>query len=60
VGEHEGLIAANLQAGEHVFRYHPPGLRIGFGFSVLGLGLLGVYGRRKGFGHPPSAGEPPP
>jgi hypothetical protein len=58
VASHRGLISAHLSAGEHVFSYHPPGLRLGAAFSVLGLVLLGVLGRRKGFGRPPNEDEP--
>jgi hypothetical protein len=60
VDNHRGLVSANLTAGEHEFRYRPPGFRLGLGISVFGLGLLGVFGRRKGFGPQPSEGEPRP
>jgi hypothetical protein len=60
VENHRGLISANLTAGEHEFRYRPPGLRFGLGLSGLGLVLLCVFGRRKGFGPQPSEDEPPP
>jgi len=60
VASHRGLISAHLSAGEHVFSYRPPGLGLGASFSLLGLGLLGVFGRRKGFCLPPNEDEPRP
>jgi len=50
-----------IPAGTHdvVFRYTPPGLRVGAALSVLGLGLAGIAltlgGRRGTWGAPPGS-----
>jgi hypothetical protein len=53
-----GLLRANLSGGPHVFRYTPPGLRVGMALSGLGLMILLGSWRQKGFYRRASAGEP--
>jgi hypothetical protein len=59
-GAVKGLLSARLSSGEHEFLYRPPGLRLGAGLSLFGLVILGVFGRRKGFGRPANGDGPLP